>query len=310
MTGFQRLTLVTLAATYALIVLGGLVRATDSGLGCPDWPLCHGQVIPPAEKAVLIEYSHRLAATVVGLLIFAVAVVAWRSYRHVPAILAAATGALPVLATQVVLGGITVRRELPPSIVATHLVTALSLLALLTIVAIAAGSVSQPRRALLAGNGGFALASLALVTAALTITVIWVGSYLTESGASFACLGWPRCNGSFFPEGSHLVRVHWLHRLLGAALAPLVLALAVQGWRLRRCFGVLVTGSALAAPLLYIVQVMLGATNIWYDMAAESSVAHLATATALWGSLVAVVAGVPLGVQPRPALHPAPEARG
>ena len=53
-----------LAAAVAQISLGGIVRITDSGLGCPDWPLCHGKLLPPLELHTLIEYSHRLSASV------------------------------------------------------------------------------------------------------------------------------------------------------------------------------------------------------------------------------------------------------
>src|SRR5687768_15412567 len=130
MTRAQQLSIVTCVATYVLIVIGGIVRITDSGLGCPDWPLCHGQLVPPAEKAVLIEFSHRTAATIVGFLIITMGVLVWREYRdrHIRALMLAA---YPLLALQVILGGITVKRELEAEIVAIHHGTAMILLALL-----------------------------------------------------------------------------------------------------------------------------------------------------------------------------------
>ena len=62
MSWFQRLLLVTIVATFVLVVIGGTVRATGSGLGCPDWPRCHGQAFAPLETHSLIEYGNRIVS--------------------------------------------------------------------------------------------------------------------------------------------------------------------------------------------------------------------------------------------------------
>src|SRR3990172_12631505 len=120
MTLFQRFCLATCAVIFALIVLGGVARATDSGLGCPDWPRCHGSFIPKWEKHTLIEYSHRLTASVAGVMVFAVAIWAWKSYRHARSIFYPAAATVLLLLVQGGLGGLTVIRELPPEIVTVH----------------------------------------------------------------------------------------------------------------------------------------------------------------------------------------------
>src|SRR5437870_10431996 len=129
MKGFRALSVATAVATFALVVLGGVVRVSGSGLGCPDWPLCHGRVLPPLELHSIIEYSHRTTASLTSALVVLTAVVAWLAWRKRRDIVIPATVALVLLVVQVLLGAITVRLELPPMIVLAHLATAMALLA-------------------------------------------------------------------------------------------------------------------------------------------------------------------------------------
>ena len=107
LTRFQRLAVLTTAATFVLITVGGLVRATDSGLGCPDWPRCFGRLTPPPELHAWIEHSHRLVAAAVILLVSALAVAAWRG-RQPAAVRWAAVGAVVMVLSQAALGAIVV----------------------------------------------------------------------------------------------------------------------------------------------------------------------------------------------------------
>src|SRR6266542_5603956 len=81
--GIRSLAVVASVLTILLIAIGGLVRATGSGLGCPGWPKCFGRWVPPLEYHAVIEYSHRFTAFVDVLAIGVLAVVAWRRFRHV-----------------------------------------------------------------------------------------------------------------------------------------------------------------------------------------------------------------------------------
>ena len=135
MKGFRVLAVATAVVTYVLVVLGGVVRVSGSGLGCPDWPLCHGRVLPPLDLHVIIEYSHRTTASLTSVLIVLTALVAWLAWRNRRDIVIPATVALGLLVVQVVLGAITVRLELPPMIVLAHLATAMALLAAVCVTA-------------------------------------------------------------------------------------------------------------------------------------------------------------------------------
>lgn len=286
MTGFQRLSVATCVSTYALLVLGGIVRATGSGLGCADWPLCDGGVIPPAEADVLIEYAHRLVAAAVGILVVAMAVMAWRSYRHVPTVIVPLGAALVVLAAQVVLGGVAVLQELPSAIVMAHLGTGLVLLALLlvaTVFALTGERELQPRSSTFRGFAG-----LSLFAALAAFGVMLVGGYVSGSHSSLACSDWPLCNGQVIPDGGREVTIQFAHRLLVVALGLVILAVTARAWRSQRHSRplVLTAGAALA---LFVVQVLVGAGNVWSSLQPAVTAMHLAVGAALWAALVLLV---------------------
>ena len=143
---FQRLALWTTATTYLLILVGGLVRASGAGLGCPDWPRCFGSWIPPASAASLppqfdpsqfnptlmwTEYLNRLLGVTVGILIFATAISAWRHHRHQPRILWTTIAAFLLVGFEGWLGGRVVAHELAAWIVTAHLIVAIVIVQLL-----------------------------------------------------------------------------------------------------------------------------------------------------------------------------------
>jgi len=288
MTWFQRLLLVTIVATFALVVVGGTVRATGSGLGCPDWPTCHGKLIPSAEKHTLIEYSHRTAAFVVGLLFLGVTFFTFKTERKRPLVFWLAFTAGVLLLVQIVLGGITVKKELPAEIVAAHLATAMGFMGVMIVTLTI--SVMRAR-----GLRAFAFASetsfnrLAMLTAAAALATLVLGSYISGTDAALACSGWPLCNGSLFPGGDSAVGLHVLHRLLAGLLGLLLLGLIYLAFEERRRQPLLIA-MAVFAGAAYVAQAILGAANIWTDLAAGVVVAHLSLAALLWCATVLISA--------------------
>src|SRR3990172_3692239 len=139
MSRLQRFALAAGIGSYLLVVLGGIVRASGSGLGCPDWPLCHGGVVPPLEYTALLEYSHRFVASLVSILIVAVAVEAWLFRRRERALAVGATLVPLLLLGEILLGAVTVWLELPPVIVLVHLALAMLILGILVWLTVAAG---------------------------------------------------------------------------------------------------------------------------------------------------------------------------
>ncbi|MGH2669812.1 MAG: COX15/CtaA family protein [bacterium] len=249
------------ACTYLLIVLGAVVRITGSGMGCGDhWPLCNGRLFPPLDDlGTAIEWSHRLLASVVSVLVAAVALVAWRERR--PG--ATPYVALGIVGAQVLLGGVTVKTGLTPLMVILHLATAMVLLATLLM---AAG----PRRE--GARSAVPLLALAFVT-------ILFGALVANLGAASACLGFPLCNGQLLPTGNYLQHLHWTHRLLAYALTASVIV-----WTVRT------PGRGPKAVLgLVLLQVTVGAAAVLLGLPGGLQAAHVAVGAGVWAGLVLAV---------------------
>jgi heme a synthase len=220
-----------LVLTYGLIVLGAWVRATGSGLACPDWPTCYGHWVPlpgeiPPEVGysylqVMLEWVHRLIAGVIlGPLILLTGVLAWQARGANPRMPAYAGGLIVLLLIQAGLGGLTVLDQNSPWSVALHLGTALVLLSALCLIFERAGATPPPVSVSARTLSGvvWPVALGAMVSAAM----------VTKSGASLACTSWPLCDGALIPGlGDPQIRLHVTHRLLALGVGLGVLALAV-----------------------------------------------------------------------------------
>jgi heme A synthase len=266
----------TILLTYGLIVLGGTVRATGSGTACPDWPLCHGRVFPRIEEHVLIEYSHRLVASIVGLFIIGMVIWAWRRSGRDPLVKAASVLTIVLLAVQVLVGAATVNTETDADVVAIHLSIALTLFAMLIVIALAA---SWPE--------GVATRRWPLLTIAVALgafALVISGVYVSQEGAGLSYPDWPLFDGKLTPSGGRLGDLHYLHRILAGGLGVLLLWLAVATWRSERIPPVRV--AIVLATVVYVVQVLAGAGNIWFELPTWLRIVHLALASALWAVLV------------------------
>lgn len=282
---FQWLAFTTSLATFLLIVLGGIVRVTGSGMGCGEhWPLCNGELFPPLDLPTFIELSHRFVTALVSPLILATAVIAWRNYRAVRWVVWPALTAVALLVIQILLGAVTVKFALPPAVVALHLANALLLLACLLITTVVAFQLkSDPRMgdSLLHFD---ALSSLTGLATLGTYLLLVTGALVTATHAGASCEGWPLCNGSPIPT-SPLGWLHMTHRYTAGLVGLMIISAVSQAWRLRRQQPPVPVAAAIVGAL-FIAQVFVGAFNVLESFPTFLNGLHIATAAAVWAAMV------------------------
>ena len=290
------LALAAAIATVFLISLGSFVRVTGSGLACPDWPLCHGSIIPPFEYHVLIEYSHRLTASIVGLLIAAMFVVSFLAFRKgeeptrrafVPAAVT-----LVVMLTQAGLGGVAVVTELPPPIVTLHLFLAEAILALLIVTMLSATSrASTPGTGRVPARDARKLYLWAVVAAVAMLVMILSGSYVVAEEATLACgsgfSAWPLCDGAIMPKGFD-PNIHMGHRFMVVIGTVVTGFVAYLAWR-QKANDRMISRVGQATLHLLIVQIIIGALVPWTEFHHAARVAHITLASITWAAAVLLV---------------------
>jgi heme A synthase len=239
-------------------------------------------------RAVIIEFSHRLMASVVVALLGILAVTMWRQRDADKRLKWAAVTAFGLVMFQAVLGAIVVWLELKAESVVLHLATAMILLAVLIYLTIstsvADGGLTPSTDASIARTGR---------TAALGVLVLLlVGSYVTGRSAGYIFEDWPLMGGKLIPDLSfEPAAIHFLHRALAVVVGVFVFAFGVRVSRRKDEFPKQAR-FAHAAMGLFGVQVVLGALNVWNPPPGVTNelfvTAHLLTAALIWGCLVAV----------------------
>jgi cytochrome c oxidase assembly protein subunit 15 len=320
---FKRLVVLAAVLTFGLIMLGAYVRLSDAGLGCPDWPGCYGQLTPnhAADQIAAAvqqqggehgpvslpkawkEMVHRYIASFLGLLMIAIAVLAWRRRDELKQSPWLAFALVGVVCLQGAFGAWTVTLLLKPAIVTGHLVGGMTLLGLLTWLGLRQFPVTTPvcTTACSPLLKGFARVGLLLVACQIIL-----GGWVSTNYAALACSDFPLCHGQLWPamefdHAFHLVRelgqtsdggllsmdsltaIHVVHRL-GALLVTLVLlTLCVVLWRQAKSKKL-----ALMVFVALAVQVVLGIANVVFQLPLAVAVAHNGGAALLLMTLVLV----------------------
>ena len=291
MTRFQRLAAATVAAAFLLVVIGVVVRATNSGLACPHWPGCfEGQFLPAldADVHVWIEWLHRTVAALIGFLILGMAALAVLDHRDRRSIVLPSLAAAVLVGFQAWLGARTVQLGNTGESVTAHLAAAMALVGLLVYVLVRA---SYPARLGPGGSQRFTL--LAAFAAAATFGLLLFGANVTARDAGLVFPDWPLMNGSLLPSapaGPDLAApygAHALHRYAAAVVLAILAAVAWVAWRTRGAQPMLAR-LAVAILATYVVQVVVGALQIATQLAPWTQTLHVALGALIWGGTVAL----------------------
>jgi cytochrome c oxidase assembly protein subunit 15 len=315
---YRALVYCAVVLTFIVIVVGAYVRLEDAGLGCPDWPGCYGQIlgvpddpheVAQAEQAfpgktvdkgrAWKEMLHRYLAGTLGLLIAAIAMLAWRQRRaigHPPTL---SVVLVLIVAFQAALGMWTVTLLLKPAIVTLHLLGGMTTLALTTWLALRElGPPAPPREAALRLRA-WAVAAMAVLCAQIAL-----GGWVSANYAALACPDFPTCQGAWVPgmdfgNAFHVLRelgmtaggaplsqealtaIQWSHRL--GALITLLVAGGIAARALREPA---LRGAAWVILGLLIVQIGLGVANVLLRLPLVLAAAHNAVAALLLAALV------------------------
>jgi heme a synthase len=272
---FRRLSYLTLALLFAIVVSGATVRLTASGLGCENWPRCGDTFLPEKDFHALVEFGNRVVGFIVGLVSLAAAVAAWRVER-LPRWIMWGAAALPVtVLLQGVLGGITVLLELHPLTVMAHFL--LSLVALAIAVVVVLGARSSWDERVVRVRAAPAWLAAGLVPSALVLVI--TGALVTAAG--------PHSGGEDIRRFGDLREALHVHigatAVFGVTFLALAVALVLARDRLR--VELFLAGAVLA---VLITQMAVGEIQWRKELPWAVVLLHVALGTAVWAGVVAL----------------------
>lgn len=278
----------SVAVAFGTVLLGSWTRINGAGMTCPDWPLCHGKLIPSLADGTLWEWSHRFLALCLIPLVLGVLLAAWRERGR--SVLVARSGLLvaALFLVQVALGAATVHLGNSPISVVLHWGTAMAFTAALVALAIFAreGDENGPPTRLTA-----ALA----IGLTIAFATMCIGAYVSSSGAGLACLSIPGCAGSIvlFTPGQE---VQMLHRVFAALTLLACVVVFAWAWIAPTSARVRIAVSCVLALLF--VQILLGLMNVAFHLPMDLREAHAANATLFFltfviATLFSLLDGVP-----------------
>ena len=303
---YRIIALFSLVLTLIVIVMGSYVRLSDAGLGCPDWPGCYGQAIvsdnaefrQQAEQAfpdkpldiakAWKEMTHRYVSGALGVLVLLLTLISWREKHCRKAAIISSVSLLLLVVFQAALGMWTVKMQVMPVIVTSHLLMGLITFWLLFWINLRVRPGITVRQAV---TGPRMLTLFAILVLFLQI---FLGGWTSTNYAALACTDFPQCHGQWWPKADYAgalnifhgllsgysgslsynaqVAAHWLHRV-GALVSFVVLGITILS-SFSEKYPQQVRKGGLILSILLLIQIGLGIINIRMGLPIWSAVAH------------------------------------
>jgi heme A synthase len=262
------------------VVWGAVVRVNGAGMTCPDWPRCQGVWLPALDNTTVFEWSHRVGAVVVTVIIALTFIMAWRCRVELPTALRAAWAGMALIVAQIIAGWLTIKFQNNPPSVALHLVVGFLTFITLLLIAVIARSGPAPARR----SQTREFARLALVCTVVAFVAVFAAGYMSAANDGIACLGFPLCNGlvGALTPGQ---QIHMAHRFAAYATIAAVLIAAGVAMKTQRARKDITTISWLAVGLV-VLQGALGAFTVVTRLDPILRVLHEANGALLTGTLV------------------------
>ena len=288
---FHMIKWAALISALMAATMGGVVRVTGSGLGCPDWPLCYGQIIPPMDITAWIEYIHRLSGALAGVFILFLFASGLARYSMQDMILKLIVFTPIIVIVQGLFGAYTVLTEISPMVALIHTGIATALVGLLAIIVALSYDYHDAKlgEGVMDWVGSYWRIILWLLF--LTYVLILSGAYVTRTGSSLACQAIPLC-GVPFADMAEIQWNHMIHRVFAFIVFIFAFVVLFRAWQIKY-----VPINKIARAMMYVlsVQILLGIGNVVMGLPAELRALHLTTAAvffAVSSSLVGVLWGI------------------
>ena len=278
MRNLRRFAVAAAIVGFGAVLLGSWTRINGAGMTCPDWPLCHGKLIPSMADGTIWEWTHRLFAFSTAPLVAVVAYLAFRLRRRAPMLAPLVLAVAALFLVQVLLGAATVKLGNSPISVVLHWGTAMAFIASLVAIAVIT-TIPEHASESPAANTATAVPALLLATTIAAFFTMCVGAYVSSSGAGLACLSLPGCAGHVLVM-QPAQQVQMLHRTFAAltfvlsVITTIVVFLREPAGRIR--------GTAALGFVLLCTQVLLGLMNVALRLPTDLREAHAANAALLF----------------------------